>query len=156
MQVVHTKTGIPHIPHARIAILQSKWYSEHTDNLVKKCIETLASSGCTQPDLYVLPGSLELPLAARTLARNANKHYEALICFGAIVKGETLHFEMVANECMRGLGQVMMEENIPIIVEVLPVLKLEHLIARCGDNEHNKGIEAAIAAAEVIAWRRKH
>lgn len=152
----HTQKNLPQIPGACIAILQAKWYREYTDNLVKKCLEVLKETGCETPDVHILPGSLELPLAARRVARNRDRKYEAIICFGAIVKGETFHFEMIMNECMRGLGQVMFEEDIPILVEVLPVLKLEHLIARSGDNEHNKGIEAAIAAAEIIDWRRKN
>jgi 6,7-dimethyl-8-ribityllumazine synthase len=138
MQTTYTIDNIPKIPHARIAILQAKWYSEITDSLVEKCTEVLQKADCEVIEHHILPGSLELPLAAKALIESAEVPYDAIVCVGGIIKGETLHFEMIVNECMRGLGQVMMEKNIPIIVEVLPVLKLEHLQARCADNESNK------------------
>lgn len=156
MKVSYDITNIPKIPNARIAILQSKWYHEYTDNMVKKCIEVLEIAGCDRPDVHVLPGSLEIPLAGQRLARNRQLGYEAIICIGAIMKGETFHFEMVMNECIRGLGQVMLNEDIPIIVEVLPVASFEQLAGRCADDDFNKGIEAALASAEIIHWRRNN
>jgi 6,7-dimethyl-8-ribityllumazine synthase len=158
MQVQLDPTAIPQIPGARIAILQAKWYREHVDNMVKKCEEILAMAGCEKPEHHILPGSLELPLAAQTLIRsgvNQKKPYDAVICFGAIMKGETYHFEMIMDECIRGLGQVMLAENTPIIVEVIPVTKLEQLIARSQNDAFNKGVEAALAAAEIVTWRKK-
>ncbi len=144
------------IPDARIAILQSKWYREYVDNMVSACISVLKRAQCLPPEHHILPGSLELPLAAQTLIRSAqrNARYDALICFGSIMKGETHHFDMIMNECARGLGAVMLAEDTPIIVEVLPVASMEQLIARTSNDKFNKGIEAAIAAAEVIHWRR--
>jgi 6,7-dimethyl-8-ribityllumazine synthase len=71
------------------------------------------------------------------------------------MKGDTYHFEMISNECIRGLGEVMLSENVPIIVEVIPVTNLEQLVARSRDDRFNKGIEAALAAAEIIEWRRR-
>ncbi len=156
MQVQLDPRSIPNLTGARIVILQAKWYREHVDRMVKKCLAVLATTDCHEPELHVLPGSLELPLAAQTLIRNApsDKPYAAIICFGAILKGETYHFEMIMNECIRGLGQVMLSENVPIIVEVIPVTKIEQLIARSQDDAFNKGVEAALAAAEIISWRR--
>ncbi|MCB0335189.1 MAG: 6,7-dimethyl-8-ribityllumazine synthase [Bdellovibrionales bacterium] len=145
--------SIPQIPDAQIAIVQSKWYREYTDSMVGKCVETLQTTGCQDPEIHVLPGSLELPLAAQYLIQRRTE-LEAIIAFGVIVKGETFHFEMISNECMRGFGQVMLDYDIPILVEVIPVTDIELIKARSGDSPHNKGIEAAIAAAEIIAWRR--
>jgi len=155
MQHAYTLKDLRQIPAAKIGILQSKWHSEYTDMMVTKCREVLLQAGCLEPDLHVVSGSLEIPLCARRLARTG-KGYEALIAFGIIMKGETYHFEMITNECMRGLGQVMFEEDLPIIVEVLPVTSMKQVEDRCGDNEFNKGIEAAIAAIETIAWRREN
>lgn len=139
----------------RIAILKSKWYPEVVNNLSAACVEVLTQYGYTQIDVHTLPGSLELPLAARDLlALDTNKEIDAIICFGVIVKGETLHFEMISNECMRGLGDVMHEFRRPVVVEVLPVFELEHAESRAADDEFNKGIEAAAAAIEMVAWRR--
>ena len=153
MKVAHNQKNLPAIPGARVAILQSKWYREHTDRMVEYCLDVLAQAGAPKPEVHVLPGSLELPIAAKTLARE-KPGYEALICFGAVMKGETYHFEMVMNECIRGLGSTALECDVPIIVEVLPCTTMEQLIKRTGPDEFNKGIEAAVAAAEIIAWRR--
>jgi len=76
--------------------------------------------------------------------------------FGGILKGDTYHFEMVRDLCMSGLERVMFEFDIPIINEVLPVNKIEDVIARSSDNDNNKGLEAAAAAIEIIDWRRRH
>lgn len=155
MQTTYSIEHLEKIPHARVAILQAKWYSEITDSLVEKCSEVLRAADCEIIEHHILPGSLELPLAAKALIEATDVPYDAIVCVGGIIKWETLHFEMIVNECMRGLGQVMMEKNIPIIVEVLPVLKLEHLQTRCADNESNKWYEAGMAAVEIISWRRK-
>ncbi len=79
---------------------------------------------------------------------------DAIVCFGVIVKGDTLHFEMISEECMRGLGAVMHEFRRPIVVEVLPVFDIKHAEERAGNDEFNKGIEAAAAAVEMVAWRQ--
>ncbi len=140
----------------RIAILKSKWYSQLVDNLAAACEAVLRQQGYDQIETHLLPGSLELPLAAADLlALDVNHKIDAIICFGIIFKGETLHFEMITQECMRGLGEVMRQYRCPIIVEVLPVLKMEHAEARAANDEFNKGIEAAAAAIEMVHWRRQ-
>lgn len=157
MQVELDPNAIKRIPGARIAILQAKWYREHLDKMVGKCVELLRVAECQEPELHILPGSLELPLAAQTLMRSAPKErpYDAVICFGAIMKGETYHFDMIMDMCSRGFTKVMLSEGIPIIMEVLPVSSMDQLVARSQDNSFNKGIEAALAAAEIIDWRRR-
>ena len=139
----------------KIVILKSKWYPELNGRLADTCARVLGEHGYTQIDVHTLPGSLELPLAAADLlATDVQEQIDAIVCFGIIVKGETLHFEMITDECMRGLGEVMRQYRRPIIVEILPVLELAHAEARAGDDEFNKGIEAAAAAIEMVAWRR--
>lgn len=154
MKTSHNQKSLPAIPGARVAILQSKWYREYTDKMVERCIEVLSKAECPRPEVHILPGSLELPIAAKTLAEKKDSKPDAIVCFGAIIKGDTYHFEMVLNECSRGLGQVSLDCNIPIIVEVVPCTNIEQLIKRSGNDDFNKGIEAAIATAEIIAWRR--
>jgi len=153
MKTAHHSKTIPEIAGSRIAILQSKWYREHTDRMVERCIALLLQAKAAKPEVHILPGSLELPIGAKTLALKT-PGYEALICFGAVLKGETYHFELVMNECIRGLGSTALKHDIPIISEVLPCTTLDQLIKRSGPDEFNKGIEAAIAAAEIVAWRR--
>jgi len=152
-KIDHTEKPIPRIEGARVAILQTKWYSEFIDNMVSKCNDLLVEAGAHPPEIHRIPGAVELPLAAQTLARGHDRP-DVIICFGGILKGDTFHFEMISTECMRGLGEVMLKENIPIIVEVIPVLTLEDLRARSQDDEKNKGIEAAYATAEILSWRR--
>lgn len=156
MQVQLNPNAMPPIPGAKVAILQAKWYREYIDSMVAKCVAMLVNAQCPQPEIHLLPGSFELPLAAQTLIRNAPKEapYDAIICFGGLMKGETYHFEMIANECSRGFGQVMLSEGIPIIMEVIPATNISQLEARSRDDAFNKGIEAALATAEIIAWRR--
>ncbi len=140
----------------RIAILQSKWYPEVVNSLSEACQSVLRAQGYSQVEVHTLPGSLELPLAAADLlACDADEEIDALICFGVILKGETLHFEMITEECIRGLGAVMRRYRRPVIVEVLPVLDMAHALARAADDEFNKGLEAARAALEMVHWRRR-
>ena len=149
-------SGLPVIENpGRIAILKSKWYPEIVERLSSTCEGVLAERGFDRVEVHTLPGSLELPLAAADLlASRGGDEIDAVICFGVIVKGETLHFEMITTECMRGLGNVMLEYRVPVIVEVLPVFNIDDARARAGDDEYNKGYEAAAAAIEMIAWRR--
>jgi 6,7-dimethyl-8-ribityllumazine synthase len=157
MQVALDASKMAKIPGARIAILQASWYREYVDKMVSKCRLLLKRSGAKNIEHHLLPGSLELPLAAQTLIRNApaDKPYDALICFGAVMKGETYHFELIMNEAGRGFTDVMLCENVPIIVEVIPITSVDQLKERSKNNSFNKGVEAAIAASQVIAWRRK-
>jgi 6,7-dimethyl-8-ribityllumazine synthase len=154
MHQTHATTDLPKIPGARIAILQSKWYREYTDLMTRKCLAVLAQAGCDTVDVHILPGSVEMPLAARRLARKTT--YDAIICLSIIMKGDTFHFEMITTETMRGLGQVMLEDDVPVIVEILPVTSMEQVVARCSDDDNNKGIEAALAAIEIITWQKNN
>ena len=121
--------------------------------MAKKCIEVLNAAECSKVETHVVPGCLEIPLAARRLAQRS-PGLEAIVVFGVILKGDTYHFEMVKDLCMSGLERVMFECDIPIINEVLPVDKIEYAAERSADNDKNKGIEAGLAAAEIISWRR--
>lgn len=139
----------------RICILKSKWYPEHVESMARACEAILRQAGYSDIEQYTLPGSLEIPLAARDLlAEDGAGKIDAVICFGVIVKGDTLHFEMISEESMRGLGQVMHEFRRPVVVEILPVFDVQQAIDRSSDDEFNKGIEAAVAALEMIHWRR--
>ncbi len=156
MKTVVDLSGLPVIERpGRIEILKSKWYPEYVESMAEMCRQVLGDYGYREIGEHTLPGSLEMPLAARDLlAEDGSGAIDAIICFGVIVKGDTLHFEMISNECMRGLGDVMHAFRRPIVVEVLPVFDIQHAAERAGDDEFNKGIEAAAAAIEMVAWRR--
>lgn len=150
-------SGLPAIENpGRIAILQSKWYPEIVGNMSMVCERVLREAGYAGVETHTVPGCLELPLAAADLlGADLAGTLDAVICFGVIVKGETLHFEMISAECMRGLAAVGLEYRRPVVVEVLPVFDIEHARARAADDEYNKGYEAAAAALEMIHWRRQ-
>ena len=152
MQKEYNALEIQSVPGARVAILQARWHHEHTSKMVGACEELLKRAGAVAVDLFQVPGSYELPLAAKRLAQK--KHYDAIVVFGAIIKGDTDHYEVILDTCIRELGRVMYEYEVPIIMELLPVYQLEHLIAR-SEGKNNKGIEAAQAAAEIINFYRK-
>lgn len=154
-----SEVDLSHLPAienpGRIVILKSKWYPEYVESMAGAARRVLEHQGYTRIEEHTLPGSLEIPLAARDLlATDTACEIDALICFGIIVKGDTLHFEMISYECMRGLGRLMEEFRRPIIVEVIPVFDIQHAAERAADDEFNKGIEAGVAAIEMVAWRR--
>ena len=139
--------------HGTVHILLSKWYPEPVNSLGEKCKEVLEHKG-VRCITHRLPGTLEFGFAAQRLCR-LKPAPDAIICLGVVVKGDTLHFEVIVNEATRALGEVSRETGVPIINEILPVLCLADASVRCGDNGLNKGIEAAAAAIEIIHWRKK-
>lgn len=155
MQIAHAlDPNTPRIEGARVGILQAKWYKEDTDRMVACCTEALRTLGAEEPEIFPVSGSLEFPIMSQTVLRKKPGHFDALICFGAILKGETAHFDMVKDGCLQGLMRVMLDESTPILIEVLPITDIEQLKKRSDDNPFNKGLEAAVAAAETIAMRR--
>ena len=154
-QVSYANAPIPKVEGGKTAIIISKWYREYTDAMVDKCLEVLKVAGCHEPKVHVVPGSLEIPLAAKRLAEN-DPQLESIIVFGVILKGDTYHFEMVKDLANSGIERVMFERDIPIINEIIPVDTLDYIKVRCGDNDKNKGIEAGLAAVEIMQWRREN
>jgi 6,7-dimethyl-8-ribityllumazine synthase len=153
MKQSHDHSHIPQISGATIHILQSKWHKEHTDMIVAKCTEILEGAGA-KVSTSLVPGSLELPLAAQILLKK--EKLDTIVCVGVIMKGETDHYDMILQSCAIGLEQVSLQYNTPVLNGILPVSKIEHVIARSSDDEFNKGIELALACAEFIEWRKKH
>jgi 6,7-dimethyl-8-ribityllumazine synthase len=154
-QISYAKAQIPKVEGGKTAIIISKWYREYTDAMVTKCLEILKAAGCVEPKVHVVPGSLEIPLVAKRLAEN-DPHLESIVVFGVILKGDTYHFEMVKDLSNSGIERVMFECDIPIINEIIPVDTLEYIKARCGDDNNNKGLEAGLAAVEIMQWRREN
>ncbi len=134
----------------KIAIVSSSFRKEVAENLEKNCIKTLKASGLkgSQIDIFRVPGSLEIPLVVKKLAKKYI--YDAIITFGAIVKGDTYHFEQIADECAKGCMEVSLQYEIPIIFEVLAVYDLKDALIRAKRIKENKGVEAALTALEMI------
>jgi len=133
-----------------LAIVSSSFRKEVSDNLEKNCLKTLKEKGVKDSEikLFKVPGSWEIPLLVKKLAKT--KKYNAIITFGAIVKGETYHFEQIANEVSNALMQISLEYEIPVIFEVLAVYDVRDALKRATRSEENKGVEAALTALEMI------
>lgn len=133
----------------KIAIVRSNYYQELTESLEKACRQHLISSGVKEENVksFEVPGSWEIPVLVKKIAES--KKFDGIVAFGIIVKGETYHFEMIANQCSRALMNLSLEFNIPITFEVLAVYTLEQAVKR-SQGKLNKGIEAARTLLETI------
>lgn len=136
---------------ARIAVIRAEYNAEITRSLEEKCLEGLQEGGMEpgQIECFTVPGCFEIPLLAQKLARR--KRYDALIALGAVIEGETLHFDLVASECARGAMRVSIEHQVPVIFEVLATHTRRDAARRAGNNRMNKGFEAARAALAMLA-----
>ncbi|MBI1755018.1 6,7-dimethyl-8-ribityllumazine synthase [Candidatus Azambacteria bacterium] len=136
--------------HIRIAIVSSSFRKNVSAALLRNCITTLKKRGVpdSHVDVYKVPGSMEIPLTLKKLAKK--RIYDALIAFGAIVKGKTYHFEQIANECARGCMDVSLAYEIPVIFEVLAVYDAHDALERATRKKENKGVEAAESALAMI------
>lgn len=142
-------------PHAKIAILASRWNPSITDTLVTGARACLRQNGLNdeQVDVVRVPGAWEIPIAANALAETGN--YHAIIALGCVVRGDTRHYEHVADECARGLMDVALKFNVPVCNGVLAVEDYAHAQARAGGSAGNKGEEVALAAMEMANLFRK-
>ncbi len=137
---------------ARIAIVASSFNDYITKGLLKACLAELQRQGLQQGQITTVwvPGSFEIPVAALKLAKR--KNIDAVICLGAVIRGETYHFEIVANECARGIMQVSLMTGKPVIMGVLTTETVAQAQARAGGKgSDNKGRDCARAVLEMIA-----
>lgn len=134
----------------KIAIVGSMFQKEVSKNLEKHCVQTLKEKGVLNNNIKIVhvPGSLEIPLAVKMLAKK--KKYDAIIAFGAIVKGKTYHFEQIANECIRGCMNVSLQYEIPVIYQVLAVYDIKDALEHATKKEGNRGVAAAIEALDMV------
>jgi 6,7-dimethyl-8-ribityllumazine synthase len=134
----------------RFAIVQSRFNELVCEKLLAGAVDCLKEKGVDtgKIDVVKVPGAFEIPLAADKLA-SANK-YDAIICIGAVIKGETAHFEYISSAAANGIMQVGLKYGIPVIFCVLTTYTEDQAIERAGVRESNKGWEAAEAALEMI------
>ena len=139
---------------ARIAIAAARFNQDIVDELLAGCIRRLEDHGIhgDRVAIHRVPGAFELPLAAKLLAQKGK--YSAVICLGAIVRGETPHFDFVSSECAHGIAQVALSEKLPIIFGVLTTDNEQQAWDRCGGKNGHAGERAADAALEMIAVAR--
>jgi 6,7-dimethyl-8-ribityllumazine synthase len=134
----------------RFALVASRWNDFLTSRLVEGALDALERLGADEKAvaLFKVPGSFEIPLLARTLAATAK--YDAVICLGTIIRGETPHFEYIAGEVTKGIAQAGMETGVPVIYGIVTADTLEQAIDRAGVKAGNKGFEAAMSAVELV------
>ena len=134
----------------RYTIVITRWNPDIVEGLLSGAINAFKGAGITDEQIRVLrvPGAFEIPLACQAAA--ARPDCDAVIALGAVIRGGTPHFEYVAGECSRGIGEVALRTGKPVAFGVLTVDSLEQALERSGDNEENKGAEAAMSAVEMV------
>jgi len=140
---------------ARFAIVVSRFNAFITDKLLDGALDALRRHQADMDRVTVVrcPGAYEVPLVAHRLA--ASKAYDAVICLGAVIRGATYHFELVASAVARGVTQAALETGVPIIFGVLTTDTIEQAIERAGTKAGNKGADAALAAIEMVNLMRQ-
>lgn len=139
----------------RFGIVVSRWNSFITERLLQGALDCLRRSGAKNSDIHIVrvPGSFEIPSAARTLAQTGS--VDAIITLGCLIRGETTHYEHIATEVTRGIGQSAQETGVPHTYGVLTCENLEQAIDRAGLKSGNKGWEAAASAIEMVSLKGK-
>ena len=134
----------------RFAIVASRWNDFLTSKLIDGALDGLESLGANedQVEIFMVPGSFELPAAARKIADQGS--FDGIIVLGVVIRGETPHFDYVAGEAAKGVGQVSLQTGIPVMFGVVTANTLEQAINRCGVKAGNKGYEAAMSAVEMV------
>ena len=140
----------------RFGVVVSRFNDFITSNLLVGTLEGFKESGVDKADLKILkvPGAFEIPQAAKKLC-SIGIDFHAVVCLGAVIRGETSHFDYICAEASRGIGQVGLEFNIPVLFGVLTTENLEQAIARSGSGASNKGRETALAAVEMATLYKK-
>jgi len=133
----------------RFAIVVSRFNAFITDRLLQSAFDGLVQCGAKVENIKIVrvPGAFEIPSAARTLAETGK--YDAIICLGCLLRGDTAHYDVIVNEVARGIGQSAQETGVPHAFGVLTCETLEQAIDRAGLKMGNKGFEAALAAVEM-------
>lgn len=149
-----TITGQDKLENARVGIVASRFNNKIVDRLLTACKATLVNAGLSEQDIHLVyvPGAFEIPVAVQRLILKTE--CDAVIALGAIIRGETPHFEYIARECSHGLAQVALNQDTPVIFGVLTVDNLEQANVRSVEGDGNKGAEAAQAAIQMINTMR--
>lgn len=139
----------------RFAIVIARFNSFITDRLLSGCLDALKRSGASldNVELTKVPGSWEMPVVARALAHQ--KRFDAIICLGAVIRGDTPHFDYVAGQAASGLSAIAAETGIPVAFGVLTTNTVEQAVDRAGAKSGNKGFDAAMTAIEMASLLRK-
>ncbi len=147
----HEIETVPTLPTGvRFAIVVARYNAMITEKLLRGAVETLTAAGIPEVKIKVahVPGAWEIPLVAKRLARSSK--YAAVICLGAVIRGETTHDQHINRQVSISLGQIALEYDVPVLFGVLTCNTMEQAIHRSGGNVGNKGSECAQAALEMV------
>lgn len=139
----------------KVAVVVARFNNYITDRLLEGALDALRRAGATDGDVTVVkvPGSWELPVAAKALA--AQKRYDAIVALGAVIRGDTPHFDYVAGQAATGLASVQQETGVPVAFGVLTTNTVEQAIERTGGKSGNKGYDVAMTAIEMADLVRR-
>ena len=139
----------------RVAIVASRWNDFIVSRLIGGATDALERLGASSDAITIIrvPGSFELPMAAKRAA--LSDEYDAVICLGVVIRGETPHNEYIAAEVFKGIAQVSLETNLPVTLGVVTADNLEQAIDRAGAKSGNKGFDAAMSAVELVNLYRE-
>jgi 6,7-dimethyl-8-ribityllumazine synthase len=138
---------------ARYALAVGRFYEDLADRLVAGAREELEAAGVSEIDVFDVPGAFELPLAAKYAA--ASGRYAGVVCLGAVIRGETSHYDHVCAEAARGIAQVSLDTGVPCAFGVLTVETMEQALARAGGDKRHQGRDAARATLAMAALRKR-
>jgi 6,7-dimethyl-8-ribityllumazine synthase len=147
--------GSLHAAGMRLAIVAGRFNDAVTKPLLEGALDALRDHGADVADVPLawVPGAYEIPLVAKRLA--ASGDVDAVICLGAVIRGETPHFEYVAGQCAAGVTRAALDTGVPVVFGVLTTDDVPQAMARAGGSEGNKGYEAAVTAIEMVDLMRQ-
>jgi 6,7-dimethyl-8-ribityllumazine synthase len=150
---VARRVGTSHVgsvaSEARVALVCAKFNGGITERLLEGALAGLEANGIKATTVTVawVPGAFELPLAAMRLAESGT--VDAVVALGAVIRGETAHFDFIAGECASGLQRVALDTGVPVVFGVLTTDTVDQALARCGAGDGNKGYEGVVTALEM-------
>jgi len=139
----------------RFAFVAARFNDFVVEPLIRGAVDALKRHGVSEKQIEIIrvPGAFDIPIAARKLS--LSRRYDALIALGAVVRGQTPHFDYVAGECASGLARIALESGVPIAFGVLTTDTMEQAVDRAGGKSGNKGADAALAAIEMANLLRR-
>jgi 6,7-dimethyl-8-ribityllumazine synthase len=146
---MQTIQGSGHASGRRFAVIVSKYNDFVTDRLQTGAVAALEAAGVSPDAITIVrvPGAFEIPLAAQHAGESGR--FDAVICLGCLIRGETPHFEYIASEVTRGIGRIIADHQLPVAFGVLTTDSVEQALDRAGERHGNKGYEAATTALEM-------
>ena len=140
---------------AKFGIVASRFNEFIVSKLLSGALDALRRHGAREEDITAMwvPGAFELPLAAKRMA--ACGKYDAVICLGAVIRGATSHYDLVCNETAKGIAQVGLQTDVPVLFGVVTTDNIEQAVERAGTKAGNKGFDAAVSAIEMVNLLRQ-